>query len=159
MKMNATYPLRALQAILSIVTLGLMAYVSSWWTTHWRQPGPSEINFLIFAPIWSLLSLIALLLLPLRFSHLLAKPTLRYGVLALEAMTMMYWFAGFVALAVFLSDRICFGMVCDVAKAGAGVSAGSWVAWMGSLGMGVWGVVRERRGVSVAVKEEAIRGV
>jgi hypothetical protein len=27
---------------------------------------------------------------------------------------MLFWFSGFVALAVFLSGRICFGMVCSI---------------------------------------------
>ncbi|KAH9883071.1 hypothetical protein J1614_000439 [Plenodomus biglobosus] len=144
--MAATYLLRALQAATSITVLGLMAYVSSWWTKHWRQAAPSEISFLIFAPAWSLAALIPLLLLPLSFSRLVSKPVVRYGLLALEALTMLYWLAGFVALAVFLNDRVCFGMVCDVARASAGVSAVSWAIWAGSLGMGVWGAVKERRG-------------
>jgi hypothetical protein len=29
-----------------------------------------------------------------------------------EGLVVVFWFAGFVALAVFLSGRICFGMVC-----------------------------------------------
>ncbi|KAF2855243.1 hypothetical protein T440DRAFT_415462 [Plenodomus tracheiphilus IPT5] len=161
MKMNATHPLRALQVALSITILGLMIYVSSWWTRHWRQSAPSEVNFLIFTPAWSLASLIPLLLFPLRFSHLLATPSIRYGLLTLEALTMLYWFAGFIALAVFLNDRVCFGMVCDVARAGAGISALSWVVWAGSFGVGVWAVIKERRagGMGGEKKVQMMQGV
>lgn len=58
---------------------------------------------------------------------------------------MLFWFAGFVALAVFLSDRICFGMVCDVARASAAMSALNWLAWMVTFVFGVIGVVNGRR--------------
>lgn len=46
------------------------------------------------------------------------------------------------ALAVFLSDRICFGTVCDVARASTAVSALNWVAWAGSFGYGVVRMVK-----------------
>ena len=48
---------------------------------------------------------------------------------------MLYWFAGFIALAVFLRDRICFGAVCEVAKAGTALSAVNWLVWAVSLGL------------------------
>jgi len=57
---------------------------------------------------------------------------------------MLFWFAGFIALAVFLSDRICFGMVCDVARASTAVSAVNWVAWAATFVFEVVGVVKGR---------------
>ena len=39
---------------------------------------------------------------------------------------MIFWFAGFLALAVFLSDRVCFGHVCSAAKAAAVFGAFEW---------------------------------
>lgn len=36
---------------------------------------------------------------------------MKWALLGLEGLTMLFWFSGFVALAVFLSGRICFGMV------------------------------------------------
>jgi hypothetical protein len=134
MAINWVLPVRAVQFVLSVVVLGLMAYgtflspfsfpttlhpsdfplsVSSWWSTHWRQSSPSEINYLIFAPSWSLLSLVPLLLLQLvpKFESLRDKASVKWALLGLEGLTMLFWFSGFVALAVFLSGRICFGMV------------------------------------------------
>lgn len=55
---------------------------------------------------------------------------------------MLVWLVGFIALAVFLSDRVCFGVVCDVARAGTGVGAVSWAVWAVSFGVGVRGVGR-----------------
>ncbi|KAF2016620.1 hypothetical protein BU24DRAFT_423000 [Aaosphaeria arxii CBS 175.79] len=96
---------------------------------------PSEVNFMVFTPVWSILSVIPLILIPLKMPHLATSTVPKIGLIALEALTMLYWFAGFIALAVFLSDRICFGTVCSVAKAGTALSAFSWVAWAVTLAM------------------------
>ncbi|KAH6868810.1 hypothetical protein BKA58DRAFT_317599 [Alternaria rosae] len=147
MAINWILPVRAAQAVLSIVVLGLMAYVSSWWSTHWRQSSPMEINYLIFAPSWTILSLIPLLLTSLpKFSHLSEKGSVKWALLGLEGLTMLFWFSGFVALAVFLSGRICFGMVCDVARASTVISSVSWLAWAVTFVFGVIGVVKGRSG-------------
>lgn len=76
---------------------------------------PSEINFLIFASTWTIVSLAFLIIVPWKLAHT-AVGNQRVLVVA-EVLTMIFWFAGFVALAVFLSDRLCFGQVCAVAKA------------------------------------------
>ncbi|KAH7393053.1 membrane-associating domain-containing protein [Pyrenochaeta sp. MPI-SDFR-AT-0127] len=142
MALSWIHPVRGAQAVLAIVVLGLMAYVSSWWTTHWRQMSPSEVNFLIFTPAWSIVAVVPLVVIPLRFNHLLSSPAARYGFLALEGLTMLFWFGGFVSMAVFLSDRICFGTVCDVARASTAISAVSWVVWAVTFVFGVIGVVK-----------------
>ncbi|KAF2033507.1 hypothetical protein EK21DRAFT_58428 [Setomelanomma holmii] len=129
MAVNWILPVRGVQAVLAITVLGLMAYVSSWWLSHWRESSPSEVNFLIFAPSWTVLALVPLIAMPWRFSHLLSSSLAKWGLLTLEGLTMLFWFGGFVALAVFLSDRICFGTVCDVARASTAISAFNWVAW------------------------------
>jgi hypothetical protein len=106
------------------------------------QSPPTPMSFLVFAPVWSLAALIALVVVQFKFTHLTASPAGRYGLLALEGTTMLFWFAGFVALAVFLADRICFGQVCDVARAGTVIGGLSWAVWMGSFVMGVWEMVK-----------------
>jgi hypothetical protein len=111
------------------------------------------MSFLVFTPVWSLVALIALVVMQLKFAHLTASPLARYGLLALEGLTMLYWFAGFVALAVFLADRICFGQVCDVARAGTVISAISWAVWMGSFVMGVWGLSKGPKAEAPKQKE------
>lgn len=94
---------------------------------------PVEVNFMVFSPVWSLLALVALVVVPMKFSRLAASSGVKFGLLALEILTMLYWFGGFIALALFLRDRICFGAVCDVAKAGTALSAVNWLVWMGSV--------------------------
>lgn len=140
MAFNYTLPLRIAQGIFSIVVLGLMAYVANWWSGHWNQFSPSEVNFLIFSSVWTLLALAYLIIAPARFptaSH-------KYGILAAEAITMIFWFAGFIALAVFLSDRVCFGSVCSAAKAGTAFAAFEWFFFAASTLMAVLHVYRTR---------------
>ncbi|USP80551.1 hypothetical protein yc1106_07825 [Curvularia clavata] len=145
MAVNWVLPVRGAQAVLSIVVLGLMAYVSSWWSSHWRQSSPMEINYLIFAPAWSLLTLAPLILISLsKFSHLAEQRMVKWALLAIEGMTMLFWLSGFVSLGVFLSGRICFGMVCDVARASTALSAISWLTWIVTWVFGVIAIVKGR---------------
>ena len=86
---------------------------------------PAEINFLLFSAVWTLLALIYVVgttVQTLRINRFAN----RYAVLALDALTMTFWFGGFVALAVFLGARVCFGNVCNVAKAGVAFAALEW---------------------------------
>jgi hypothetical protein len=83
---------------------------------------PVEFNFLIFSSVWTLLALTYLTVVSARFPRLAH----RFATLGADALTMTFWFGGFVALAVFLSSRVCFGNVCNVAKAAVGFAALEW---------------------------------
>jgi len=81
---------------------------------HSYSSSPSEINFLVFTAVWTLLALIYLTLTSWKFERF-AHPWILCGV---ESLTMLFWFAGFIAAAVFLSDLItCAGKACSSAKA------------------------------------------
>lgn len=70
---------------------------------------------------------------------------------------MVYWFGGFIALAVFLSDRICFGAVCNVARASTAISAVNWLVWTATF---IFGVVRTAKGGwGLRMKNRLGRGV
>lgn len=49
-----------------------------------------------------------------------------YAVVGVDALTMLFWFAGFIAVAVFVSNRQCLGGVCKTAKAAAVFGAFEW---------------------------------
>lgn len=134
-----TIPLRIAQTVFAIVVLGLTAYgiysfvimifsvnetiaVANWWGGFYHALSPTEVNFLIFSSVWSLLALVYLVVAPWKFPDAAHK----FGILAAEAVTMIFWFAGFIALAVFLSDRVCYGHVCNAAKAAAAFAAFEW---------------------------------
>ena len=118
MGFNFTLPLRIAQGLLTIIVLGLSAYVvSELWDSL------DEANFLVFVSVWTILALAYLVVTPGRFPQFAHK----YAILAVEAVTMIFWFAGFVALAAFLGDVRCRrGSVCRTAQAATVFGAFEW---------------------------------
>jgi len=82
------------------------------------------VNFLIFTSVWTLLAVAYLAITPGRFPTAAHK----YGILAAEVLTMLFWFAGFIALAVLLTDIGCGTRrgVCAAATAGDVFAAFEW---------------------------------
>ncbi|KAI2604091.1 marvel domain-containing protein [Hypoxylon fragiforme] len=90
-------------AVFSIIELGLTAYLASRYSNTWYgwygyASSPSRVNFMIFNSVWSLLALAYIGLTPLY----LTSAFHRLAALALNALTAVFWFAGAVALAVFV---------------------------------------------------------
>lgn len=85
---------------------------------------PGQVNFIIFDSVWTLLALAYLVVVPWRFSD--TKAHHKFVILGVEALTMLFWFAGFVALAVFLTGRRCDGSVCSAAEASTVFAAFEW---------------------------------
>ncbi|KAK8199981.1 uncharacterized protein BKA78DRAFT_291546 [Phyllosticta capitalensis] len=110
MAFNWLLPLRITQAVFTIIVLGLVAFVSNWWTSHWFATSPAEVNFLIFTSVWTILVLAYLIIAPWKVPVAANK----YAILAVEALTMLFWFAGFIAIAVWLDNRCegCNGVCC-----------------------------------------------
>ncbi|PSK57812.1 membrane associated domain-containing protein [Elsinoe australis] len=133
-------PLRIVQAVFTFIVLVMTAYVAHWWAGYWRAMSPSQINFLVFTSVWTILALIYLVLSQWRFERFAHK----YAILGVETLTMLFWFAGFIALAVFLSDRVCFGNVCNSAKAAAAFAAFEWVFFAITTTMATIHVFRTR---------------
>ena len=98
--------------------------VAHWWSNYWHAISPGQVNILIFDAVWTMLALAYLVIVPWRFSETRAHH--KFAILAAEAITMIFWFAGFLALAVFLGNRVCFGHVCSAAKAAAVFGAFEW---------------------------------
>jgi len=142
---NVFVPLRVFQSAFSLIVLGFTTYVASWWSKYWRDSAPSQINFLLFSSIWTILSLgfLTAAALP-RFQGMAMAH--RIVLLVVEALTMMFWFGGFVALAVFLSARVCFGTVCNVAKAGVVFAALQWLLFVATASMMAINVFRKEQG-------------
>jgi hypothetical protein len=116
MAINYTLPLRAAQGVLAIIILGLTAYDVSLWS-------PSETNFLLFCSIWTILALAYLIVAPARFPTAAHK----FGILAAEVVTMIFWFAGFIAEAVLLTDLGCHrGTLCRSMQAATVFAAFEW---------------------------------
>jgi Membrane-associating domain len=147
MAFNFMLPLRIAQFILAILVLGLEAYgmvyfevicpfqrissltthlsVASWWNKYLGiETSPDRVNFLIFNGIWTALLVIPFLTLAPRYLPRAAHP---YAILGVEAVTMIFWFAGFIAHAVFVTPLMrCRGNVCKCAQAATVLAAFEW---------------------------------
>jgi|SRR5579871_1287421 len=79
---------------------------------------------MLFCAVWTILALIYLVLTPGRFPTAAHK----FGILAVEALTMIFWFAAWIALATLLGDAGCnqaWG-VCRAATAATIFAAFEW---------------------------------
>lgn len=119
--MDLTLPLRAVQLVFNIIVLGLIGYVSDYY-----EDNPSQVSFVLFTSIWTFFALAYLTLAPLY----LAKLAHGFALLAVEVLTMLFWFAGFIALAVFASDHCPeSSRACGTMKAAAAFAAFEWLLW------------------------------
>ena len=105
--------------------LTLFFPVAHWYDGHTgANYSPDSVSFLVFTSVWTLIIAVPYLALsPVyfpRFAHKLA-------ILGLDALTMLFWFAGFIALAVFHSNLIlCYGNVCNCMVAAIVFGAFEW---------------------------------
>ncbi|KAH7354875.1 membrane-associating domain-containing protein [Rhexocercosporidium sp. MPI-PUGE-AT-0058] len=126
---NILLPVRIAQGVFALVTMGLSSYVAHWYNNDTLTASPSQVNFLIFVSLWSFISIAYLELAP-RF---MAKASHPFAVLGFNILTMLFYFAGFIALAVFLGKLLfCRGSVCAAARADAAFAAFSWLLWTAS---------------------------
>ncbi|KAG4442556.1 hypothetical protein IFR05_001968 [Cadophora sp. M221] len=146
-------PIRVVQAVFAIIVLGSLAY-----TADKAYKSPSEVSFLIFASVWTLLALVYLLLAPAKFPQFAHK----FAILGVEAVTMIFWFAGFIALADLLSDARCgssYGRresTCRSSIAGDVFAAFEWVLFSittGVAALDAWKNKGER-----TVKQDSVAG-
>ncbi|KAH0361535.1 hypothetical protein KCU65_g8678, partial [Aureobasidium melanogenum] len=136
--MNFILPIRIAQVIIAIIVLGTSAYV----TSAFHNGSPSSINFLVFSSVWTLLALIYLSLTSWKLERF-AHPWIICGV---ESLTMLFWFAGFIAAAVYLSDLItCAGKACSSAKAATVFAAFEWVLFAVTTALAVMAVLGRGR--------------
>jgi hypothetical protein len=95
--------------------------------THWDVTSPADINFLLFVSAWTLLATAYLTVFPTRYPEAAHK----YAVVGVEVLTCVFWFAGWVAVAVVLGDH----GVKNWRPAQVGTAADVFAAfnWYGSL--------------------------
>ena len=87
---------------------------------------PSQVNFLIFCAVWSILAVAFLVLSP-RYDSQARHVGHKFAILAVDAVTAIFWFAGFVALAVFIGVPDCGNNhVCGALQASVALGAFLW---------------------------------
>ncbi|KAF4633017.1 hypothetical protein G7Y89_g5106 [Cudoniella acicularis] len=127
------FPLRIAQAILAIIILSLIAYVINSWSApyYYYSWSPSSANFLLFCSIWTILVLVYLVVAPLRFQ----QATHKFAILGVEFVAMIFWFAGFIAYAVFITGCSDAWGVCRASEAAVTFGAFEWLLFLFSTFM------------------------
>ncbi|OTB11326.1 hypothetical protein K445DRAFT_77730 [Daldinia sp. EC12] len=121
-----TLGIRAAQLVFGIILLGLTAYVAHWYNVDTLTSSPSQINLLLFASLFTIVSVLYLELAP-RFVPKISHPLVALGLTASNA---IFHFAGFIALAVFMSKLLfCRGSVCGSAQASIAFGAIEFLLW------------------------------
>jgi len=144
MALNHHLLLRAAQGFLALLILGLMAFVvSDWHHTSYYTWSPSQAKFFLFTACWTLLAVVYLAFAPARFPDAAHK----FAILGVEFVTMIFWFAGWVALAVLLGDIGCGSWTaCQVAEAATVFGAFEWLLFVITMVISALHVWRTRDG-------------
>lgn len=134
-------PLRGVQLLFDIIALGLIGYV-----VDISIYSHSRVGFFLFVAIWTLFALAVLVALP-RFLPRAAHPIV---LLAIEAVTMIFWFAAFIALAVWISDvqDVFCDNSCRVVRAAVAFGAFEWLLWTATTALTALGFFRSRGSTS-----------
>ncbi|ORY16880.1 membrane-associating domain-domain-containing protein [Clohesyomyces aquaticus] len=151
-------PLRAVQAVLAIIVLGLTAYVVDAWNGPYNWGwSPSSVNFLLFCSIWTLLAVAYLIVTPSRFPQFAHK----FAILAVEAVTMIFWFAGWVAVAALWGDIGCGSRrgVCGAGTAAIVFGAIEWLTFVATTVMAAMHVKNTRNGTTKHDPRMEVEGV
>ncbi|KAA8647554.1 MARVEL domain-containing protein [Aspergillus tanneri] len=120
------YPVRVIQVLFAIIVLGLTAYFIS------LLNGSDTVNFMLFNSIWTAFFATPYLALAPIFFPDLAH---RFVVPTVEAITMIFWFSGFIALGALLpSPDHCHWSACHAAQAATVFGAFEWYSTLAFSG-------------------------
>lgn len=156
MAINWKLTLRILQAVFAVLVLGSAAYVSS----AFAVGSPSQVNFLIFNSIFTGLVLVYIMVVPWR----LPKYYNKFANIGLEGAMVLFWFAGFIALAVSLGGGFCGHSICGASSAASAFGAFEWLCWTATFTFAVLELKRGAAGgkagnVAAAPEMQASQGV
>ncbi|KAJ5709609.1 hypothetical protein N7493_009900 [Penicillium malachiteum] len=122
MAMPWIYAIRIVQWIFGLIVLALTAYVVSTWD-WWGESDTA--NFVLFLSCWTLIVAIPYLALAPTHAPRLAH---RMVIPAMEVITMIFWFAGFIATAAELPDsHACHWSACRSRQAATVFGAFEWL--------------------------------
>ncbi|KAJ5939878.1 hypothetical protein N7516_000046 [Penicillium verrucosum] len=99
------YPVRAVQALFGVIVIGLTGYVVSTFYNEWSYS--NTVNFLLFLGCWTTFVAVPYLVISPIWLPRLAH---HHIIPAVEVITMIFWFAGFIAMGAMLpSPRWRYG--------------------------------------------------
>ncbi|KAH7133389.1 marvel domain-containing protein [Dactylonectria estremocensis] len=121
--------LRGLQLAMALTSLGLSAKVVNYFMRGSRTASPTPFMFITFTSVFSLLSLLYLVVVP-RFAPRASHP---YASIAVDMTNTIFYFAGFIVLAVYMTGlTFCRGAVCSASRAVAVFAAAQFTVWIAS---------------------------
>lgn len=120
--------IHAVAAVFTIIELGLTAYVASAFHWGWWSSSPSQVNFMVFNSVWSLLVLAYVGITPIYMTSVFHK----LAALVLNVITTIFWFAGSIALAVSIGGpwRCGGDTFCGSAEAAIAFGFFLWALFM-----------------------------
>ena len=160
---NVRLLLRVASILFAISELGLNAYVvyyaddyfyedpyGDWGVNH---DTPSQVAFLLFAAVWSLLVLVYVTLAPVYLitggenaSYVKKNLTHRYAIVALDTITTIFWLAGWIALAELIGGPSTCTTFCAAIQASVAFAAFLWATFAASGLIGMWELWKRRQG-------------
>ena len=112
---------------------------------------PLQVAFLLFASAWSVLALTYTLLAPRYLitggeneSTIKTNQKHRYAILALDAVTTVFWLAGWIALAKLIGGPTTCSRFCAAIQVSVAVAAFLWADVNTTLFIGLWQMRRLR---------------
>ncbi|KAJ5577752.1 uncharacterized protein N7459_006716 [Penicillium hispanicum] len=142
------YPVRVVQVIFGLIVVGLTAYVVSvlhdWWSFS------STVAFLLFLGCWT-----AFVATPYLAAAPIWAPRLahHFVIPAAEVVTMIFWFAGFIAIGAELpSPAGCVWSTCRALQATTVFGAFEWVLFMVTTFFAIVDLMHHRGGAASAPK-------
>ncbi|KAM3449456.1 hypothetical protein MY3296_006921 [Beauveria thailandica] len=124
--------LRVLQGLLALANLTLAAYVYNWYSRVAERSSPGALQFLVFAPCVSIISIGYLEIAVQQRRMIMAHRLTSMGV---EGLNAILYFGGFIAFALTLSDSSTAceaGLGCTLSRAVAVIAAAEFSAWIAS---------------------------
>lgn len=98
--------------------------VINWWNEYWSAAPPLSLGLLLFSSLITPLALAYLLTIPVYFTETaFYSPAL---IACMEGLMALTWAGSSISTAVFISNRECFGQVCDFARAAVVLGVFQW---------------------------------
>ncbi|XWX00819.1 hypothetical protein V2A60_008840 [Cordyceps javanica] len=123
--------LRVFQGLLALANLALAGYVYHWYSSDAKLPTPGALQFLVFAPCVSVVSIAYV-----EFAARQKRMVMAYRLtsMGVEGLNAILYFGGFIAFALTLSDaysrETCQGLSCTLSRAIAVIAASEFSAWI-----------------------------
>lgn len=134
--------IRLLQLVLAVVAFSFTVYgielcatvkvhdtdvrdiVVQWWHDLYSAPAPMPLSFLLLSSLVTPFAAAYLAIVPAYFGHTSLNQA---GLITcIEALMAALWGASSISNAAYLSHRVCFGQVCNLAKAAVVIEFLQW---------------------------------